>query len=259
MVEINFAKESLELFLLILVRLSAFIYTAPFYSMKEIPSRIKVGLAVVVTVLLVQVIPHSPIEYSTSMEYAAIVIKEAIVGCLLGFSTNICTFIINFAGRIMDIEMGFSMVNIMDPASKEQSSATGTLYSSMLMLILMLSGMHHYILKALVDAYELLPVQGAVFDITHLYYSMVTFLGDYIVIGFRICLPMMTATLMLNVILGILAKVASQMNMFVIGLQLKVLAGLAVLLLTIGLFPSVTDLIYEEMKKMFLMFLEGMY
>lgn len=259
MIEINFAKESLEMFFMIMVRLAAFIYTAPFYSMKEIPNRIKVGLTVVVSVLLVQVLPHTAIEYSTSLEYAAIVIKEAAVGCLLGFSTNICTFIINFAGRIMDIEMGFSMVNIMDPASKEQSSATGTFYSGLLMLILMITGMHHYILKAFVDSYALVPIQGAVFNITHLYHAMTTFLSDYIVIGFRICLPMMMATLMLNVILGILAKIASQMNMFVVGLQLKVLAGLAVLLLTIALFPSVSDFIYAEMKKMFLLFLEGMY
>ena len=79
---------------------------------------------------------------------------------------------------------------------------------------------------------------------------MVTFIKDYFILGFRIVLPIFGATLMVNVVLGVLAKVAPQMNMFVIGMQLKVFVGLILLAIAAKYIPTVADLLYDEMKLM---------
>ena len=79
---------------------------------------------------------------------------------------------------------------------------------------------------------------------------MLDFLKDFFILGFRIILPMFATILIINIVLGILAKVAPQMNMFVIGLQLKVLVGLTVLIFMIGMLPYVTDFILEETVEM---------
>lgn len=79
------------------------------------------------------------------------------------------------------------------------------------------------------------------------------------VIGFRIALPIFACIMILNCILGVMAKVAPQMNMFSVGMQLKVLAGLLVLLLTMQLLPAVADFIFGEMKRMFVSMIKGMY
>ena len=88
--------------------------------------------------------------------------------------------------------------------------------------------------------------------------SAVRFMGDYVLIGFRIMLPIFCAMLMLNAILGIMAKVSPQMNMFAVGVQLKIIVGLTVLFLTTGLLPFAADMIFEEMKKMMVLFVQGM-
>ena len=104
----------------------------------------------------------------------------------------------------------------------------------------------------------MIPVNGVVFHADSLLQSMTEFMSDYILIGFRIVLPIFCVILLLNAILGVLAKVSPQMNMFAVGIQLKVLAGLTAMFLTTGMLPGAADFVYQEMKKMVVSFIGGM-
>ena len=118
--------------------------------------------------------------------------------------------------------------------------------------------MYRYLFGALADTFTLIPVNGAVFRSDSLVQSMTNFLSDYIVIGFRIVLPVFCVVLLLNAILGVLAKVSPQMNMFSVGIQLKILVGLAVMFFTAAMLPGAADFIFQEMKKMIVSFVNGM-
>ena len=156
------------------------------------------------------------------------------------------------------METGLSMVQLMDPASQEQISITGGLYNYAYSMILIASGMYRYLLGALADTYVLIPVGHVNFNASGLMETAVVFLADYILIGFRIILPIFATMMMLNAILGVMAKVSPQMNMFAIGIQLKVLTGLTVLFLTVGLMPKASDMIFTEMKKLMVSFVSNM-
>lgn len=259
MVNIQFTQGNLEQLLLIFVRISAFIFTAPFYSVNNVPRRVKALFAFFIAIVIYPVLPKGSLAYSTVIEYAIIVLRETIAGLLIGLSANICYSIIAFAGKIIDMDIGFAMVSVLDPISKEQTSITGTFYNYIFMLVLVCSDMPHYLLRAIIDAYQLIPLGNVQFDMNGLYRSFVTYLGDYMVIGFRIVLPIFAVTLVANIILAILAKVAPQMNMFVIGIQLKIFMGLITILLTIGMFNNVSNYIFTEMKKMIVSMIQGMY
>lgn len=259
MINYSFSLTEIEYFLLILVRVSTFVYLAPFYGMKGVPNQVKIGISFFVSVLLFHVTgPHEALAYNTVWGYGMIVAKEALTGLFLGFGVSICTGILAFAGRIIDMETGLSMVNLVDPTTKEMSSMTGVLYQYMVTLILLVSGMHRYLLQALAETYILIPVNGAIFHTDKLLETMLLFLRDYILIGFRICLPVFAVMLLLNAVLGIMAKVSPQMNMFAVGLQLKVLVGLCVLFITVRMLPGIADFIYTEMKQMMVAFVESM-
>ena len=101
------------------------------------------------------------------------------------------------------------------------------------------------------------PIAGAVFRSDRLLDAMLRFMADYILIAFRICLPMFAVMILLNALLGILAKVAPQMNMFAVGMQMKVLIGLTMLFMTTGMLPGISDLIYTEIKTMMVAFVEA--
>ena len=259
MVDLSFSFYDLEYFLLIFTRVSCFVFIAPFFSMNSVPARIRIGISFFTAMLLYQALsPADIIVYGTVMEYALIVMKEAITGLLIGFSATMCTSIVNFAGSVADMETGLSMVTLLDPTTRENTSITGVFFQYVLMLMMIATGMYRYLFGALADTFTLIPVNGAVFHSDRLLNSMLLFLGEYILIGFRIVLPVFCVILLLNAVLGILAKVAPQMNMFSVGIQLKILTGLGVLFFTAGLLPGTADFIFEKMKEMMIAFVGAM-
>ncbi|MCM1189531.1 MAG: flagellar biosynthetic protein FliR [bacterium] len=252
MINFSFSIYDLEYFLLILVRITCFVYIAPFFSMQNTPARIRIGISFFTAVLLYQALsPADAVVFDTTLEYAVIVMKEAAVGLLIGLSANICTSVVNFAGSVADMETGLSMVTLMDPTSRESSSITGVFYQYVLMLMIIVTGMYRYFFSALADTFTLIPINGAVFHTDQLADAVIRFLGDYVIIGFRIVMPIFCAILLLNAILGVLAKVSPQMNMFAVGIQLKILTGFAVMFFTAGMLPGIADFILQEMKLMF--------
>ncbi len=259
MISLSFSFLDLEYFLLILVRVSCFVFVAPFFSMSHTPARARIALSVFTAMLLYTTLtPADAVVYDTVMEYALIVVREGVTGLLIGFSANICMAIVNLAGAITDMEIGLSMVTLLDPATREQSSVTGVFYQYVIMLILIISGMYRYLFGALADSFLLIPVNGAVLKGENLVSAVLLFLGDYITIGFRICLPVFCTILLLNAVLGILAKVSPQLNMFSVGIQFKVLAGLGVMFLTASLMSGAADFVFREIKKVTVSFVEGM-
>ena len=259
MINYTINVSDLEYFLLVLTRISMFISVAPLYGQRGIPNRVKIGFSFFVAVLIYGTIPDkTPLDYNTVWGYAAIVLREGMTGLLIGFAANMATTIVAFAGRIIDMETGMSMANLVDPTTHQQESISGVLYQYVITLILIITGLHRYLITALAQTFILIPINKAVFDSTKLLDSIVTFLNDYIMLGFRICLPVFAVMLLLNAILGIMTKLAPQMNMFSVGMQLKVLVGLSTLFITVGMLPIVGDMISGEIRKMIVVFVNAM-
>ena len=225
--------------------------------MTNTPNRVKIGLGVLISALVYQTLTPVHPEYSTVLMYALYVLKEAVTGIIIGYSAAICVAILNFAGHLVDMEIGLSMVSLFDPVSRESVTISGTYYQYTVLLMLMISGMYQYVLAAIIETFNLIPVSGAVFNSDKILNAMLTFLRDYLALGFRLCLPVFAAMLLLNAILGILAKVSPQLNMFAVGIQLKILLGLGVLFLTVGMMPGASTAILSEMKKMITLFAEA--
>ena len=250
MIEHSFSYGDLEVYLLIVVRLMTFIYVCPFFGGRQTPNLVKIGYGLLISILLYGAVPYTPPDYSTVAGYTVIVLKEAMVGLLIGFSVTLCEQIAAFAGAVVDMQIGLSMVSMMDPATSQQITITGSLYSQYLTMALIITGMYQYILKALVDSFTLVPINGAVINTDRMLQTILNFMKEYIVIGFRICLPIFIITFMTNVVLGILAKVSPQMNMFSVGIQIKIVVGLMIMFITITMLSDASNFIFINMKEM---------
>lgn len=258
MLEYAFTIEDLEYFLLILTRVSAFIFVAPIFGTNTVPNQVKIIVSLAISVLLYYAIePVYPV-YETVLGYAFIVAKEAITGILIGWGSQLCTNIAALAGRLVDMESGLSMVSEFDPATRQQVTITGILYNYIFLMMLIVSGMYEYIIRALADTFVLIPINGMVFNSDKLILATITFLTDFFVIGFRISLPVFAVIMIMNTVFGVLAKIAPQLNMFAVGIQSKILISLLTLFVTVGLMPSAASFIFEEIKKMTTMFVEAM-
>ena len=248
MINYEVALGQFELFVLILIRLASFVYAAPFFNTANVPRKFKVGFAIALSVIVYAIHPDMSVEYDNMIDYCIIALQEVIVGVILGAASFFCVQIIQFSGKIIDMDIGISMAQV---------GIMGNFYYYMLMLLLIISGMHRFLIEAIVETYNVIPIGGVKFS-GAIYSTVIQFMTDYFVIGFRIALPVFATTLLLNCILAILARIAPQMNMFVVGMQLKIFVGIFVILFTIGMLPAVSNFILEEIQSIFTALVRGM-
>ncbi|MGN0506768.1 MAG: flagellar biosynthetic protein FliR [Lachnospiraceae bacterium] len=245
----TFTVEHLEFYLAVVARVAGFVYTAPFYGITSIPQRAKALLSMAVSLVIYFVLPYEQLEYAGVIGYAGIVISEAIAGMILGLFANLACLILQFAGQLADMEIGFSMATTMDPSSRMQVTVTSNLLTYAVLLTMVATNLHLYILRAVIDSFTLIPL-GKVSLSPLLYEGYLGFLLDYMVLAFRIILPVFAALLVVNSVLAILAKASPQLNMFVVGFQLKIFVGLSVLTLMMLILPGISDIIFEKMMEM---------
>lgn len=259
MIDYSFSYNDLEYFLLVLVRMASFVYAAPFFNTQGVPRQVKTAMSLFLALIVYHITPNAGVpEYHSVLGYSALVLQEAIAGVVIGFGANICTTIVMFAGRISDMELGLSMVQLFDPTTNENVGFTGLLYQYAIILIMLITNMHHFFLRAIVETYTLIPVGHVNFSSDKIVTTIIQFFCDYMLIAFQLCLPVVAAIMLLNAVLGILTKTAPQIHMFSIGVQLKIFTGMTVLFVTIGLLPSISDFIFKEMRIMMTAMVESM-
>ena len=259
MINFTFLLSNFEYFLLILVRIASFVFAAPIFGERGVPNQIKIGLSFFVSIFMYNMIERPALEYESVVGYAVIVLMEGITGVLIGFAAYICNSIILFAGNVVDMDIGLSMSTEFNPAMSTESTISGNFYYYLVLLLLLISDMHSYILRAVCDSFSVIPIGGTVFQWDELLLAMTKYITDSFIIGFRIFLPFFAVIMVLNCILGIMAKVAPQMNMFSIGIELKIATGLFIMFITIFLLPEIAEFIFDEIRTTVVGFIEGMY
>ena len=256
MIDYTFSYLDLEYLLLIFVRVSAFVTVAPLIGGQNtgVTNTVKIVFAGFLSIMLWGVVPREALAYASVFGYGAIVIKEALCGAIIGMATQMCIQAAGFAGQIVDMMTGLSMVTMMDPTSGNQVTISATIYNQAVMVMLVVSGMYRYMISAVADSYRWIPVNGVLVQSEKLISAMIVFLRNYIVIGFRISLPVF----IVNFVLGILAKVAPQMNMFAVGIQIKILVGLVILYISSRMLGGAADFILHYMEVLIEQFIDAM-
>jgi len=258
MIKYSFVLDEFMIFILILIRLASFIYVAPFFNTTGVPRRTKIGFSFFLAMIVFSSNPDLTVSYNSLLAYGICALKEVLVGLILGAMCLVTIQIIHFAGKIIDMDIGLSMAQLYDPTTRLQTGIMGNFYYYLVMLILLISGLHRYLVGAIVETFKLIPLGGAKFS-PSIYNIVVQFIKEYFIIGFRIALPVFAATLLLNCVLAILAKVSPQMNMFVVGMQLKIFVGIFVILVTISLLPSIASFLQDETKSLLARLVKSMY
>ena len=255
----KFTIEYIEYAVLIITRISMIFFIVPFFGNVNIPVRIKIALSFFLSLIIMNSVDYSAVSYQGMLGYSILIAQEAVTGLLIGIGSGFTLYILNFSGHMLDMEIGFSMAMEMDPTTQVQTTISATFLTAVFMLMFIASDMHYFLIDAVVDSYKVSPIGEGIVS-PNLYKIFVQYVIDYFVIGFRIILPVFACILVINVILGILARIAPQMNMFVFGMQLKVFAGLSLIFILMNFLPGITDFLFNEMQtltKLFMLSLAG--
>ena len=251
----SFTIKNLEYALLIFIRVTAIVSVTPLFGNNAVPVRVKAAISFFLSIIMINTVDYTAVSYVGTIGYSVLVMKEAITGLVIGIGSGFCLYILNYSGHFIDMELGLSMAMEFDPTSNLQSTITANFLSHLFIIMFLMSDMHYFIIDALNESYKAIPIGGANID-AGLYHIIVKYIVDYCVIALRIALPIFACVFVINIILGILAKVAPQMNMFVIGMQLKIFVGLFILYMIMGMLPGIVDFIFEEMRELTGMFMD---
>ena len=244
----SFTIKNLEYALLIFIRVTAIVSVTPLFGNNAVPVRVKAAISFFLSIIMINTVDYTAVSYVGTIGYSVLVMKEAITGLVIGIGSGFCLYILNYSGHFIDMELGLSMAMEFDPTSNLQSTITANFLSHLFIIMFLMSDMHYFIIDALNESYKAIPIGGANID-AGLYHIIVKYIVDYFVIALRIALPIFACVFVINIILGILAKVAPQMNMFVIGMQLKIFVGLFILYMIMGMLPGIVDFIFEEIDR----------
>ncbi len=235
-----------EVFLLILARSSAIFLITPIFGRRNLPVIFKIGLAFMISIILVNIVEVPLNLFNGFVQFLFLIIKEVIAGLVIGFVTYVVFASIYFAGQIIDMKTGFGIVNVLDPQTNTQVPIMGNfLYVFTLVVFITIDG-HHMLLSALIKSFEIVAVGKL--QITALAVDAITkIMMDTFIIGFKISAPVIAAILLTDVALGILAKTMPQMNVFMVGMPLKILVGIFTLMIMMPAFSSIIEALFRNM------------
>jgi len=222
-------------FTFVFLRISAVLVTIPVFGERTVPARIKGGLAILISVIVFSSVSADMPRLQTEPKILAIALAmmgEVFIGIIMGFVARIIFAGIQYAGDTIGMQMGFSIVNVIDPVSSTQVSIMAELQYMIALLVYLAIDAHHFFIMAAVDSYRLISPFNYHFS-GPLMQTLLIFSKELFVIAIKISAPVMAVLLFTNVALGVIARTIPQLNVFIVGMPLQIAAGLIVMGLAI--------------------------
>jgi flagellar biosynthetic protein FliR len=213
-------------FLLVFARISGIFTAAPIFGSRNLPIYLKAGMALIFSFIIFPLIySQQTVIPASFFGYIVIVASEYLLGLIFGFISSLIMAAVQMAGHLLDMQIGFGIVNVFDPQFGQQIPLLGNFKYILALLIFLATNGHHILLTALFTSFKLVPVTGIVFNGSIVQLAVDLIIGAF-TIGFKISLPVLVALLLTDVAFGILARTMPQMNIFIVGVPAKIFVGL---------------------------------
>jgi len=235
----DIAIQQVWQFLVVLVRTAVIVSALPLLGGQTVPARIKIGLAVAISMVLTPIVTFTlPSNWLEPAYMVMALAAEVLVGLVLGFAMRLVMAAVELAGAVLGFQVGFAMANALDPVSQVQTPVFGQLLTVLATLMYFQIDGHLLVILALGSSFQLIPPFGA-----HLSGPLLTDVtglmqGSY-EIGIKLALPVMAATFLVHVTMGLLGRLVPQMNILLASFPVTISVGLIVLGLGLPFFSLV--------------------
>ncbi len=239
----NYFVNHFQIFLLIMMRMNAMILIAPFFSSDVIPFRIKTLVSFLVTLVIFPIVAARGYKLPGDMGgYFLLVVQEVAIGLFLGFLISVIFAAFQLSGQYLAVQIGFGINEVLDPIGQVSVPLEGQFKNLIGLLVLLSINGHHLMLQGVYRSYELAPIMGAskAFLGGLMKYMLYTFSGMFVA-ALKIALPVVAIIFLIEVSMGVLARVAPQMNIMMLGFPFKIAVSFIVLVV-------VTPLIIRIMR-----------
>lgn len=238
-------QNQVGLFLLIFVRVSGIFTAAPVFGGRNVPILIKAGMSLIFAFVMLPVLSQTitPIPGSFLL-YIFLVLKEYLVGLIIGFTASLLFTAVQMAGFFIDTQIGFGMVNVLDPMFGQQIPLIGNFKYILALMVFLATNGHHMLIWGLMGSFEVVPVTHVLVHAT-LPALFVDLISGIFIIAFKLSLPVVVTLLLMDVGMGILARTMPQMNIFIVGMPGKILVGLFILSIAMPFYITFIEVLFN--------------
>lgn len=226
------------------MRVSGVLLFAPFFGSQAIAPRIKVGLLLLLTALLYPVCGIRALDL-TPGGLLRLAVSELLVGLLIGFSAQLVFEAAQFGGQVMGVQVGYSLVNIMDPNTQVDTPVLSLFSQTLVTLLFLALGMHRCVLRGLAASFSYIP-PGELTVSGEMVQQLLHACGGVWLAGVQIAAPLLVTTILADVMLGFLGKASPQLPVLFLGMSVKSVAGLLALAAALKYWPGLFEQYFQR-------------
>jgi flagellar biosynthetic protein FliR len=243
----DLAVEKIEIFILILVRISTIIFLLPAFTMNSVPSTVKAALSLMLAILVYPQIPLASFNIANSpVFFFMIVLEQVFIGLIIGFATG---FLLNFvimAGELMSRDMGLFQ-GTMNPFIDFQSNILSIFLPILFIIIFFASGGHYFFIRVLFESFQYIPMGNFVWDARSFSEILILLSASSFVVALQFSAPILGTIFLITVALGLMNRVMPQLQVMMLGIPLKVIFGSLVLIYTL---PTMAQLFHANFESL---------
>jgi len=244
--------EQFQTFLVVLSRVAGFVGAIPVYFSAQTPARIKTGLTVLIAILLFPIMEPAVGEISLApVSFGLLVVSELLLGLLLGLVARLIFTAVEFGATVIGFQMGFAAANVFDPQNQRQVALISQFQNVFSILIFLAINGHHLFLQTAVLSYDLLPPGQLNLSGEAIPYLM-ELSSHMFALGVQFSAPVLTVLLLSGLILGSLARVFPQLNVFLISFPINIGTAFIVMALTLPLIAMLLGREFDSLTERFL-------
>ncbi|BBB28680.1 flagellar biosynthetic protein FliR [Neptunomonas japonica] len=232
-------------FLFPFFRIASFLMAMPMIGTQLVPMRIRLGLALAMTAVLLPVLPVPPVADGLSFQTYILIAQQILIGAILGFTLHIMFQIFAVGGQLIANQMGLGFASMTDPVNGVSVVVLGQFYLMLTMLMFLAMNGHLVMINVVTQSFDILPV--AVVDFSAIKFMDVALAGTWMFSGaLLMSLPAVTSLLVINLSFGIMTKAAPQLNIFAIGFPFTMVMGLLITWVSLSGFLGQFELIADH-------------
>jgi len=232
-------------FLWPLFRIAAFFMFVPIISSQLVPARVRLGLAVLITLAVTPLLPDMPVLDGLSFEAYLLVGQQLLIGFSMAFIFQLFFQIFVLTGQMIAMQMGLGFASMVDPVNGVSVAVLSQFYLMLVMLMFVCMNGHLVVIEVFIESFKVMPVGYEVFDVG-IFMQLAKWGGWMFASALVIALPALCALLVVNFAFGIMNRAAPQLNVFALGFPVSMLVGLMIVFVTLTRFVPQFDKLAEQ-------------
>jgi len=245
----DLAVEKIELFILALIRIATIVFLLPMFSMNSVPTTVKAAVSLLLTILVYPQMPLIGFTIANSpVFFFMIVLEQVFIGIMIGFAASFLWYFIVMGGEWIARDIGL-MQGTMNPFTEFQSDIFSIILTILLIVLFLASGGHYFFIRVLFESFQYIPMGHFVWDTRSFAAILILLSSSSFVVAFQFAAPVMGALFLCTVSLGLMNRVMPQLQVWILGIPVKVFMGVIVLIYSMPLMVQVFNANFEQLQR----------